>query len=186
MTLSKLHDKNLDESDLLTVSLISPTQSFYPSSLQILFSVRHRGLGRNHTQRSYKTSVLALLGVRCFFASSYNRVIHLLMKGLVTMMWDFVLSVAGWIFAGLVFLSILWAGFVLYRRSVKSWFFCSLSWTLSSQNCSEKRKREKGSFRAGWAGHRHFVQVNVCARAVESVLELHLVLQATSNGREGG
>ena len=40
------------------------------------------------------------------------------MKGLLTMMWDFVLSVAGWIFAGLVFLSILWAGFVLYRRSV--------------------------------------------------------------------
>ena len=76
MTLSKLHDKNLDESDLLTVSLISPTQSFYPSSLQILFSVRHRGLGRNHTQRSYKTSVLALLGVRCFLASSYNRVIR--------------------------------------------------------------------------------------------------------------
>ena len=66
MTLSKLHDKNLDELDLLAVSLISPTQSFYPSSLQILFSVRHRGLGRNHTQRSYKTSVLALLGVRCF------------------------------------------------------------------------------------------------------------------------
>jgi len=39
-------------------------------------------------------------------------------SGLLTMMWDFVLSVAGWIFAGLVFLSTLWAGFVLYRRTV--------------------------------------------------------------------
>ena len=141
MTLSKLHDKNLDESDLLTVSLISPTQSFYPSSLQILFSVRHRGLGRNHTQRSYKTSVLALLGVRCFFTSSYNRVIHLLMKGLLTMMWDFVLSVAGWIFAGLVFLSILWAGFVLYRRSVHD---SSVLWAeLYPRRTVLRREREK-------------------------------------------
>ena len=109
------------------------------------------------------------------------------MKGLLTMTWDFVLSVAGWIFAGLVVLSTLWAGFVLYRRSVKSWFFCSLSWTLSSQNCSEKRKRKKGSLRAGRAGHRHFVQVNVWTRCLVdlSFPSISSCRQHQMVGREG-
>jgi len=37
---------------------------------------------------------------------------------LSTMMWAFVLSVAGWIFAALLLLLVLWAVYVLYRRTV--------------------------------------------------------------------
>ena len=35
---------------------------------------------------------------------------------LVTMMWAFVLSVAGWIFAAILVLLVLWTVYVLYRR----------------------------------------------------------------------
>ena len=77
-------------------------------------SVGDWDVGGDNSQCCHTTSDLALLGIRWFVPFSFD--FSTFAIELSTMMWAFVLSVAGWIFAALLLLLVLWAVYVLYRR----------------------------------------------------------------------